>query len=464
MQLMPVLLEFPRYSYLQTGEIFKSKNPVSRYMTRGPSHPLDGGDDSESVSIGNIFTEGISMGFAEPVQVNTNNMQQQIQTNQNLLNNQAQGSVQNPIDANQIMMQNQQMFGGTISGSVGQGFWDHKSEQPKNGEKTKQFLIGVGIPTAVFILSAIMIISTDPYAGNSWGDEYTEAYLPVDQSTNELQMFELDLNSDQFVYSCNFFSPSDSYYYQQNYIDCEDSTDYYIEDTYYDYGGYYYEYPVTGVFYHYLDIDYDLTRITFDDGWVSIPGENLSVDGVLMLTYQTENGNWERVEDIMPSIENNSSGIFYDLSEYYSIVSLSGGFSYQNNNSTVWIDYNCESYSYNQIFQCYPNYEMEYATVQIGNIYSENQTAWIAIPEGMDVNSVSFYIFDESEVITDSDLLMYDIATVAMPMFSILSIIATSIIGFTSDRKPQGWGAIVSIPMGIVVIVVANIIYWTYYW
>ena len=113
-----------------------------------------------------------------------------------------------------------------------------------------------------------------------------------------------------------FFDPSDSYYYQQNYIDCRDSTDYYIEDTYYDYGGYYYETPVTGVFYHYLDMDYDLTTITLEDGWMSIPGENLSVDGVLILAYRTENGNWERVEDIMPSIENNSSGIFYDLSEY----------------------------------------------------------------------------------------------------------------------------------------------------
>ena len=82
----------------------------------------------------------------------------------------------------------------------------------------------------------------------------------------------------------------------------------------------------------------------------------------------------------------------------------------------------------------------------------------------MDVISVSFYIFDESEVITDNDWLMYDIATVAMPIFSILSILTTSIMGFTTNRKPQGWGAIVSIPMGIVVIVVANILYWTYYW
>ena len=433
-------------------------------MTQGSGHPLDGEDEPKSVSVGNIFTEGISMGFADPMQVNTENMQQQIQTNQNLLNNQTQGSVQNPIDANQIMMQNQQMFGGTISGSVGQGFWDHKNEQPKNGEKTKQFFIGVGIPTAVFILSAIMIISTDPYVGNSWNSEYSEENLPVDQSTNELQMFELDLNSDQFVYSCYFFSPSDSYYYQQNYIDCEDSTDYYIEDTYYEYGGYYYETPVTGVFYHYLDMDYDLTTITLEDGWMSIPGENLSVDGVLMLAYRTENGYWETAEDIMPSIENNSTGIFYDLSEYDEIVSLSGGFSYQENNSTVWIDYNCDSDYYSQIFHCYQSYEVEYTTVQIGNIYAENQTAWIAFPEEMDVNSVSFYIFDESEVITDNDWLMYDIATVAMPIFSILSILATSIIGFTTDRKPQGWGAIVSIPMGIGVIIVSNIIYWTYYW
>ena len=459
---MPVLPEFPRCSYLQTGEIFKSKIPLSRYMTLGPGHPLDGGDDPNSV--GNIFTDGISMGFADSVQFNTDNMQQQIQTNQNLLDNQPQGSGQNPIDANRIMMQNQQMFGGTISGSVGQGFWDHKNEQPKNGEKTKQFLVGVGIPTAVFILSAIIIISTDPYAGNSWDSEYSEEYLPVDQSTNELQMFELDLNSDQFVYSCYFYSPSDSYYYQQNYIDCRDSTDYYVEDTYYDYGGYYYETPVTGVFYHYLDIDYDLTRITLDDRIVSIPGENLSVDGVLMLSYRTENGDWERVEDIMPSIENNSTGIFYDLSEYHSIVSLSGGFSYQKNNSTVWIDYNCESYSYNQFFQCAPNYEIEYTTVQIGNIYSENQTAWIAIPEEMDVISVSFYIFDESEMITDSDWLMYEIASVAMPILSFIAVIATAVVGFSNNRKSQGWGAISSIIVAPAIFVISSIIYLIFFW
>ena len=283
------------------------KNSSKSLHDTGFRSPLDGGDESKSV--GDIFTEGISLGFADPVQFNTDNMQQQIQTNQNLLNNQAQSSVHNPIDANQIMMQNQQMFGGTISGSVGQGLWDHKSEKPKNGEKTKQFLIGVGIPTAVFILSAIIIISTDPYAGNSWDDEYSEVYLPIDQSTSEPQMFELGLSSDQFVYSCSFYDPSISHY-QQNVIDCWDSTDYYIEETYYDYGGYYYETPVTGVFYHYLDIDYDLNRITLDDGIVSIPGENLSVDGVLMLSYRTENGNWERVEDIMPSIENNSMVFF----------------------------------------------------------------------------------------------------------------------------------------------------------
>ncbi|MEC8736534.1 MAG: hypothetical protein VXX39_06210, partial [Candidatus Thermoplasmatota archaeon] len=62
-------------------------------MTQGSGHPLDGGDEPKSVNVGNIFTEGISMGFADPAQFNIDNMQKQIQTNQNLLNNQAQGSV-----------------------------------------------------------------------------------------------------------------------------------------------------------------------------------------------------------------------------------------------------------------------------------------------------------------------------------------------------------------------------------
>ena len=31
-------------------------------------------------------------------------------------------------------------------------------------------------PTAVFILSAIIIISTDPYAGNSWDSEYRRIF------------------------------------------------------------------------------------------------------------------------------------------------------------------------------------------------------------------------------------------------------------------------------------------------
>ena len=48
---MPVLPEFPRCSYLQTGEIFKSKIPVSRHMTQGSGHPLDGGDEPKSVML-----------------------------------------------------------------------------------------------------------------------------------------------------------------------------------------------------------------------------------------------------------------------------------------------------------------------------------------------------------------------------------------------------------------------------
>ena len=210
------------------------------------------------------------------------------------------------------------------------------------------------------------------------------------------------------------------------------------------------------MFYHYLDMDYDLNRITLDDGLLSIPGENLSVDGVLMLSYRTENGNWERVEDIMPSIENNSTGIFYDLSEYHSIVSLSGGFSYQKNNSTVWIDYNCESYYYNQFFHCAQIMKLNTLLSKLGISILKIQTAWIAIPEEMDVNSVSFYIFDESEMITDSDWLMYEIASVAMPIFSFLAVIATSIIGFTTDSKSQGWGAISSIIVAPAIIVIKH--------
>ena len=104
-------------------------------MTQGSGHPLDGEDEPNQVYVGNIFTDGISMGFVNPGQVNTDEMQQQIQTNQNLLNNQSQIPTQNGIDTNQIMMQNQQMFGGSISGAVGQGFFGMAKMNSLLGDK-----------------------------------------------------------------------------------------------------------------------------------------------------------------------------------------------------------------------------------------------------------------------------------------------------------------------------------------
>ena len=132
-------------------------------------------------------------------------------------------------------------------------------------------MTGLGIPTAVFILSAIIIISADPYAGNGWNSEYSQEEFFIDQSTTETHMFELDLNADQFVYDCYFGLESYSYYNQESYIDCEESTDYYY-DSYYEYGEYY-ERPSTGVYYHIIDEKYDLSRIDVEDEWISIPGE-----------------------------------------------------------------------------------------------------------------------------------------------------------------------------------------------
>ena len=431
-------------------------------MTQGSGHPLDGENEPNQVNVGNIFTDGISMGFVNPVQVNTEDMQQQIQTNQNLLSNQGQIPTQNGIDTNQIMMQNQQMFGGSISGAVGQGFWDHKNEQPPKGQKTKQFLTGLGIPTAVFILSAIIIISTDPYAGNGWDSEYSQEEFLIDQSTTEPQMFELDLSADQFVYDCYFGLESYSYYNQESYIDCEESTDYYYVDSYYEYG-IYYERPSTGVYYHIIDEKYDLSRIDVEDGWISIPGENLSADGVLIIEYyDDDNRRWGR-DEIMPDIENNSSGLFYNISGYGEMEYFSGGFSYLDNDTTVWIDYYCRDDWRGEI-QCYTNSEIQYDTVKIGDIYSENQTVWISVPDDMDVTSVVFYIFDESEMITDSDWLMYEIASVAMPILSLIAVIATAVVGFTNNRKSQGWGAISSILVAPVILVISSIIYLIFFW
>ena len=431
-------------------------------MTQGSGHPLDGENEPNQVNVGNIFTDGISMGFVNPVQVNTEDMQQQIQTNQNLLSNQGQIPTQNGIDTNQIMMQNQQMFGGSISGAVGQGFWDHKNEQPPKGQKTKQFLTGLGIPTAVFILSAIIIISTDPYAGNGWDSEYSQEEFLIDQSTTEPQMFELDLSADQFVYDCYFGLESYSYYNQESYIDCDESTDYYYEDSYYEYG-IYYERPSTGVYYHIIDEKYDLSRIDVEDGWISIPGENLSADGVLIIEYyDDDNRRWGR-DEIMPDIENNSSGLFYNISGYGEMEYFSGGFSYLDNDTTVWIDYYCRDDWRGEI-QCYTNSEIQYDTVKIGDIYSENQTVWISVPDDMDVTSVVFYIFDESEMITDSDWLMYEIASVAMPILSLIAVIATAVVGFTNNRKSQGWGAISSILVAPVILVISSIIYLIFFW
>ena len=430
-------------------------------MIQGSGHPLDGENEPNQVNVGNIFTDGISMGFVNPSQVNTDEMQQQIQTNQNLLNNQGQISTQNGIDSNQIMMQNQQMFGGSISGAVGQGFWDHKNEQAPKGQKTKQFLTGLGIPTAVFILSAIIIISTDPYAGNGWNSEYSQEEFFIDRSTTEPQMFELDLSADQFVYDCYFGLESYSYYNQESYIDCDESTDYYYEDSYYEYGVYY-ERPSTGVYYHIIDEKYDLSRITVEDGWISIPGENLSAYDLLLIEYLNDDGFWER-DYLMPDIENNSSGLFYNISEYGEMEYFSGGFSYLENDTTVRIDYYCRNDWRGEI-QCYTNSEVQYDTIKIGDIYTENQTVWISLPEGMDVTSVSFYIFDESEMITDSDWLMYEIASVAMPILSLIAVIATAVVGFTNNRKSQGWGAISSILVAPVVLVISSIIYIIFFW
>lgn len=430
-------------------------------MTQGSGHPLDGGDEPNQVNVGNIFTNGTGMGFVNSADVNTDEMTKQIQTNQNLLNNQTQTTENNPFSPNQVMMQNQQMFGGSLSGAVGQGFWDHKIEQPPKGQKTKQFLTGLGIPTAVFILSAIIIISADPYAGIGWDSEYSEEEFLVDQSTNNLQMFELDLNADQFVYSCNFFSQSYYYYYQESYIDCEESTDYYYQDSYYEYGEYY-ERPATGVYYHIIEENYNLSRITLEDEWITIPGENLSVDGVLIIQYIDEDGFWNN-DNIMPDFENDSTGIFYNISEYGEIDHFSGGFSFLENDTTIWIDFQCH-YDYREQIQCYTNSEIEYTTVQIGSIYAENQTVWISMPEEMDLSSVSFYIFDESEVITDSDWLMYEIASVAMPILSLIAVIATAVVGFTNNRKSQGWGAILSIFVAPAIFVISSIIYLNFYW
>ena len=108
------------------------------------------------------------------------------------------------------------------------------------------------------------------------------------------------------------------------------------------------------------------------------------------------------------------------------------------NDTTVRIDYYCRNDWRGEI-QCYTNSEVQYDTVKIGDIFTENQTVWISVPEDMDVTSVVFYIFDESEMITDSDWLMYEIASVAMPILSLIAVIATAVVGFTNNRKSQGW-------------------------
>ena len=323
-------------------------------------------------------------------------------------------------------------------------------------------MTGLGIPTAVFVLSAIIIISADPYAGNGWNSEYSQEEFFIDQSTTEPQMFELELSVDQFVYDCYFGLDSYSYYNQESYIDCEESTDYYYEDSYYEYGEYY-ERPSTGVYYHIIDEKYDLSRITVEDGWITIPGENLSADGLLIIEYYDDDDRrWGR-DEILPDIENNSSGLFYNISGYGEMEYFSGGFSYLENDTTVMIDYYCRNDWRGEI-QCYTNSEVQYDTVKIGDIHTENQTVWISVPEDMDVTSVSFYIFDESEMITDSDWLMYEIASIAMPILSLIAVIATAVVGFTNNRKSQGWGAISSILVAPVVLVISSIIYIIFFW
>ena len=38
-------------------------------------------------------------------------------------------------------------------------------------------------------------------------------------------------------------------------------------------------------------------------------------------------------------------------------------------------------------------------------------------------------------MITDSDWLMYEIASVAMPILSFIAVIATAVVGFSNNRK-----------------------------
>ena len=291
----------------------------------------DGGGSIEQhpvpdpIDVGNIYTDGISMGFATP---NQSTVRQQILTEE------SKTSAQD--------------FAADSSGKIQHFF------------KKNHFLTGMVIPFAFFVATAVMVIAADPYTWYS-GYVYNEVSFPVDNNSNESQEFELDLDDEQFVYSCSISNPPRRGFIPDSPINC----------------------------------------IPFPGGY-----------------YYSQDGYGEFDEQPVSSI-------------YYHIF----------NESTE-----------------------QYTTIQIGEIYTDNQTVWMSIPNEIDAESMSFYILDESKIITEEDWVIHDTVLLYMIILSAFSIVVVGFHGLLSGREMQAWGAACSILLVPIVYWLANTVAWIFIW
>ena len=276
------------------------------------------------IDVGNIFTDGISMGFV----------------------NQNESTVIEQIlpEENKSFIQKLPQEGGN---------------KTKLLDKKRLFFTGMGIPLAFFVATAVIVIAADPWTFA--GQVYKEVAFPIDNNLNESQVFQLDLEEEQFVYSCSLTDPPSRGFSPYSPINCKPFPTgyYYSQDGY----GEFDEQPVSSIYHH----------------------------------------------------------IFNESSE-------------------------------------------QYTTIHIGDIYLSNQTVWMSIPNEIDAESMSFYILDESEVITEEDWVVHDTALLYMVILSSFAIVVVGFHGLLSGRELQAWGAACSILFVPIVYWLANTFAWIFIW
>ena len=293
-------------------------------MVKEGERSIEQHPEPNPIDVGNIFADGISMGFV----------------------NQNESAVTEQIlpEENKSSIQKLPQEGGNKTQLLG---------------KRRLFFTGMGIPLAFFVATAVIVIAADPWTFA--GHVYKEVAFPIENDSNESQVFQLDLEEEQFVYSCSLTNPPSHYFSPYSPINCKPFPTgyYYSEDGY----GEFDEQPVSSIYHH----------------------------------------------------------IFNESSE-------------------------------------------QYTTIHIGDINLNNQTVWISIPDEIESNSISFYVFDESEVITDDDWVVHDTALLYMIILSSFSIVVVGFHGLFKGREIQTTGAACSILLVPIVYWLANTFAWIFIW